>query len=89
MSFGMWQRKSWWWNNRMNCNIKRAGISFFEFMALISIYVNNLMDQLLVNESVAIESTTLNMSNFSSGIYFVNFMKETDRDIQSFKIVKQ
>ena len=53
------------------------------------ITVNNLMGQLLINESVKGETTTLDLSNFSSGIYFVNFIDETGGDFQSFKVIKQ
>ena len=53
------------------------------------ITVNNLIGQILVNESFAGETTTLDLSNFSSGIYFVNFIDETGRDVRSFKVLKQ
>jgi hypothetical protein len=40
------------------------------------ISVNNLMGQTLINESVSGESITLDLFNFSSGIYFLTFVDE-------------
>lgn len=51
--------------------------------------LNNLIGQILVNESAASKSITLDFSHFSSGIYFVNFIKDTGRNIQSFKVINQ
>ena len=41
------------------------------------IVLNNLMGQILINESVKGETTTLDLSNFSSGIYFLTFVDES------------
>lgn len=50
------------------------------------ISVNNLMGQLLINESVKGETTTLDLSNFSSGIYFLTFVDESG-DVATKKLV--
>ncbi len=54
-----------------------------------SIAVSNIMGQWLVTQSVMGESSTLDLSEFSSGIYFVTFMSENGADVQSFKVIKQ
>jgi hypothetical protein len=55
------------------------GIVNVSFGKLVNgkIAVNNLMGQLLINEAVSGESTTLDLSNFSSGIYFLTFVDES------------
>ena len=53
------------------------------------IAVSNVMGQRLVTQSVMGESSTIDLSSFSSGIYFVTLMEDNGIDVQSFKVIKQ
>ena len=63
-------------------------LSFFKTMKG-NITVTNLMGQSLFNGFVNGESMSLDLNDFSSGIYFVNLIEESNGFVHSFKVVKQ